>query len=70
VRCRHHLDPLRRRQLALGEHPSDLVVEDLGGSAGDGAQPASRSSVGHSLIETSVFAAADTISMGENACGI
>ncbi len=34
VRGLHDLDPLRRRQLALGEHPADVVVEDLGGRAG------------------------------------
>ncbi len=39
MRRGHDLDPLRRRQLALGEHPADLVVQDLGRRAGDGAEP-------------------------------
>ena len=33
------LDPHRRGQLALGQDPADLVVEDLGGGARDGVQP-------------------------------
>ncbi|CAG7271707.1 hypothetical protein PICSAR26_04483 [Mycobacterium avium subsp. paratuberculosis] len=33
------LDPQRGRQLALGQHPAHLVVEDLGRGAGDGVQP-------------------------------
>ncbi len=32
------LDPGGGRQLALGEDPADLVVEDLGGRAGDGVE--------------------------------
>ena len=36
---RHHLDPGRGRQLALGEHPAHVVVEDLGGGARDRVQP-------------------------------
>ncbi len=32
------LDPGLRGQLALGEHPADVVVEDLGGGAGDGVE--------------------------------
>ena len=39
VRRGDDLDPGRRRQLALGQHPADLVVEDLRGGAGDGVQP-------------------------------
>ena len=38
VRGGDDLDPHRRRQLALGQHPPHLVVEDLGGGAGDRAQ--------------------------------
>ncbi len=33
-----HPDPLSGGQLALGQHPPDVVVEDLGGRAGNGAE--------------------------------
>ncbi len=35
VRGGHHLDPARRGQLALRQHPADIVVEDLRRGAGD-----------------------------------
>ena len=38
VRGLDHLDPRTRRQLALGQHPADVVVEDLRRRARDGAQ--------------------------------
>ena len=34
---RDHLDPVRGGQLALGQHPAHVVVEDLGGRAGQRA---------------------------------
>jgi hypothetical protein len=53
-------------QLALGEHPADLVVEDLRGGAGIEPRPASRSSVSHSSIDTpALAAAADDLHRGE-----
>ena len=39
VRGGDDLDPGGGGQLALGEDPADLVVEDLRGGAGDGAEP-------------------------------
>jgi len=50
VRGGHHLDPLRAGQLALGEHPADLIVEDLRGGTGDGAQPG-RLELGQPLLD-------------------
>ena len=53
VRGRDDLDPRRGRQLALGEHPAHVVVEDLGGRARAASRrpppsprPASRGSTG------------------------
>ena len=39
VRGGDHVDPGLGGELALGEDPADLVVEDLRGGAGDGAEP-------------------------------
>ena len=39
VRGADDLDPQRGGQLALGQHPAHLVVEDLGRRSGDGVQP-------------------------------
>ena len=39
VRRRHDVDPLGGGQLALGQQPAHVVVEDLGGGAGDRAEP-------------------------------
>ena len=57
VRGGDDLDPLRGGQLALGQHPAHLVVEDLGGGARNGVQagfsqrgqplPNARAALGH-----------------------
>ena len=39
VRGGHDLEPLRGGQLALGQHPAHLVVEDLRSRSGDRTQP-------------------------------
>ena len=39
VRGRHDVDPCRGRQLALGEDPAHIVVEDLGRGARDRVKP-------------------------------
>ena len=66
---RDHLDPGRGRQLALGQHPAHVVVEDLGRGAGNGVQARPRAArVSQSRTDTPALAAAVTISIGENAC--
>src|SRR5207247_10902568 len=40
VRGLHDLLPRVRRQLALGQDPPDVVVQDLGGGARDAPEPA------------------------------
>ena len=68
VRGGDHLDPGRGRQLALGEQPADVVVEDLRGGAGDRAEPGSLASISHSRIDSPVRDAPLTTSIGLNAC--
>ena len=54
-----------RRQLALGQDPADLVVEDLGGGAGDGVEPGLLApSVSHSRMDRPVRVAPLTTSIG------
>jgi hypothetical protein len=61
------LDPHRGGELAIGEHPADLVVEDLRGGAGQGAQPASRALSRKSVIDWPLRAVPLTTSIGLNA---
>ena len=55
MRGGHDLDPHRRRQLALGQHPAHLVVQDLGGGTGDRAQPRLAQAVSHSRMLIATF---------------
>jgi hypothetical protein len=64
VRRGDDLDPGRGRQLALGEHPPDVVVEDLGGRAGQAVDPASRAASRNSSTDSPQRAAPLTTSIG------
>jgi hypothetical protein len=65
VRGGDDLDPLGGGQLALGEHPAHVVVEDLGRGAGDGVEPASFASVRNSSTESPVRDPVDDLHRAE-----
>ena len=69
VRRGHDLHPQRGGQLALGQDPADVVVEDLRRGARDGVEPGvAQPAPASRAIDSPALVAAVTTSIGLNAC--